>query len=100
MEINVDENQNESQTVILSLTIMRLLCQVSPLQHTTLKKINNDIDMYNKSNDQALENIRQDLIILKSSPKNKIESCLNNATLRINTNLKATDKDNFNPKMF
>lgn len=56
--------------------------------------------MYNKSNDQALENIRQDLIILKSSPKNKIESCLNNATLRINTNLKATDKDNFNPKIF
>ncbi|CAG2217135.1 unnamed protein product [Mytilus edulis] len=65
-----------------------------------LTKIKNDIDMYNKTNDQALENIRTDLTMLKSSQKDEIESCLNNATLSIKTNSNATDRDNFSTTIF
>ncbi|CAG2213156.1 unnamed protein product [Mytilus edulis] len=38
--------------------------------------------------------------MLKSSQKDEIESCLNNATLSIKTNSNATDRDNFSTTIF
>ena len=94
--MEVDENQNESQNqneiALLGVTIATY--------NIELKKIKNDIDLYNKTNDQALENIRKDLTMLKSSQKDEIESCLNNATLSIKTNSNATDRDNFSTTIF
>ncbi|CAG2218845.1 unnamed protein product [Mytilus edulis] len=95
-DMEVDENQNESQNqneiALLGVTIATY--------NIELTKIKNDIDMYNKTNDQALENIRTDLTMLKSSQKDEIESCLNNATLSIKTNSNATDRDNFSTTIF
>ncbi|VDH98530.1 Hypothetical predicted protein [Mytilus galloprovincialis] len=87
-DMEVDENQNESQNqneiALLGVTI--------DTYNIELTKIKNDIDMYNKTNDQALENIRTDLTMLKSSQKDEIESFLTSIADR------TIPKDLANPK--